>query len=416
MIRLVIISGLLLTGLLVAVFRGDNEGGQASGHGGPGQLLSLDAHAVLSPEEVNAEVAGRFQNDGESAPAAVTGVEVHVLSFSTTGPDGGSVAGVAQLYIPAEPAERALLAFAPGSTGMARTCGPLQLLRETGFGGTYGATALAYAGQGLATVLPDYLGTLGEDGLQPYFVATAEAAVLIDALRAARIALDFLDSDVEVDTNFLAGYSQGGHAVMAAADRLATYAPDLPVGGVIGFGLSGDVEVLFRHFQYTAPWVVWSYMNTYPNAGLDAADVLAPEYAATLERDVRSLCVAEAQTNYPTATSVLYTPEFDAALQGGTLARDFPAWAEAFTANATGVREHGIPVIVLQGVDDPVVPFDDQTEYVRRLCELGTAVRYVNYVRTRHETRYIGFEETLAWMRERSAGVEAPSDCGQVLQ
>ena len=46
---------------------------------------------------------------------------------------------------------------------------------------------------------------------------------------------------------------------MAAADRLDTYAPDLEVGGVIGFGASGEVDVLFRNFPFTVPWAVWSY-------------------------------------------------------------------------------------------------------------------------------------------------------------
>jgi hypothetical protein len=38
-------------------------------------------------------------------------------------------------------------------------------------------------------------------------------------------------------------------------------------------------------------------------------------------------------------------------------------------------------------------------------------VRYPNYLRTRHETRYIGFEEALAWMRARVADEPSPDDC-----
>lgn len=380
----------------------------------PGDLISLEHFRHWSVGQIDAEVGGRFRNNGETPPNATTAVDIYLLSFATTAPDGSATTAVAQLYLPAAPSDDALLAFAPGSTGLPASCGPMQELLNTGRGGTYGASALAYAGQGLTTVLPDYLATLQPGDMQPYFVATAEAAVLIDALRASPQALAQIGSEVRVNVNFMAGFSQGGHAIFAAADRAATYAPDLPVAGVVGFGPSSQLEVLFRHFQYTAPWVVWSYVHAYPGS-VDAHDVLAPAYANELDQAVRNFCVLEAQERYPSAASSLYTPEFFAALDGGTLAQSFPAWAELFAANDTGVREHGIPVIILQGMDDPIVPFDDQTAFVQRLCELGAPVRYANYLRVRHETRYIGFDEALAWMRERMTGADAPSDCLEVM-
>lgn len=381
----------------------------------PGELISLEHFRRWGQGEINSEVGGRFRNDGETPPSASSAVDVYLLSFATTAPDGSVTTAVAQLYLPSEPVDQALLAFGPGSTGLPARCGPMQELLNTGRGGTYGASALAYAGQGLATVLPDYLATLQPGDMQPYFVATAEAAVLIDALRASQQALAQVGSPITPLTHFMAGFSQGGHAVFAAADRASTYAPDLPIGGVLGFGPSGQVEVLFRHFQYTAPWVVWAYMHAYPGA-VNAHDVLAPAYANELDQAVRDLCILEAQGRYPSAASGLYTPEFFAALDGGTLAQSFPAWAQLFAANDTGVREHGIPVMILQGVDDPIVPLADQTAFVGRLCELGAPVRYANYLRTRHETRYIGFADALSWMRERMAGLDAPSDCLEVMQ
>lgn len=383
---------------------------------GPGRLLSLEPHRLFDTEQVDAEVAGRFMNNGEAAPSAVTGVELLLISFSTTAPDGAEATGVAQLFVPQQEAQPGLLAFAAGSTGLPQRCGPMHELLNTGSLETYGATALAYAGQGLTTVLPDYLGTLGEDGLQPYFVATAGATVLTDALRASIEALGQTGGDISVQATFLAGYSQGGHAVMAAADRLDTYAPDLEVGGVIGFGASGEVDVLFRNFPFTVPWAVWSYVNAFPNHELDPNEVLAPEFARTLEDDVRAHCIAAAQAFYPAEAASLYTPEFFSALDNRTLPEHFPDWADVFEANATAVNEHGLPVLFLQGTDDTVVPFQDQTDYVLRLCDQGSPVRYVNYLRTRHETRYIGFDTTLEWIRDRLAGVEAPSDCQEVRQ
>jgi hypothetical protein len=380
----------------------------------PGAVLGLEVRAELSAAEVDAAVAGRFRADGETAPRASTGVIQYLLRYATTGPDGAPTEAMAQLLLPLEVSDQGLLAFAPGSTGLDAACGPTAIWLATGQVETYGATALAFAGQGMPTVMPDYLASAGGSGLQPYFVATAEATVVLDALRAARLALLGVAPHVSVAHAFAAGFSQGGHAVFAAADRAAVYARDLPLAGVVGFGPSSDLDTLFRDFHYTAPWAVRAYDEVYPGE-LDAADVLAEPFLSRLDRDVRSMCVLEAQASYPTDPASLFTAAFHDALMAGTLARDFPAWRDAFDRNDVGVRAHGLPVAVFQGVDDPIVPLATQDAFVTRLCGLGSAVRYANYLRTRHETRYIGFADALAWMRALAAGAPPPDDCPEVI-
>lgn len=375
---------------------------------GAGTLVSVEHVGRLSPADVDSEVAGRFYNDGESPPFARTSVEHYVIEFLTTDADGAVATGTAQLFAPSAPADDALLAYAPGSTGMAPSCGPMAALRA-GTIDTYGATALAYAGQGLPTVLPEYLYSLQPGGLQPYFMAHAEAAVVLDALRAATNALHDVGNGASAENVFIAGFSQGGHSALAAADRAASYAPDLPLKGVAGFGASGDLYTLFKHFHYTAPWALWAYDKLY--GGLDLDAVLAPAYAAEIDSAVNDLCILGAQARYPAEAAGLYTQEFHTALTAGTMHEEFPELSELFDANATGLAAHGIPVILLHGVNDPVVPLAVQDEFVQQLCALGTPVRYANYLRTRHETRYIGFQDSLAWMRERILGNVPPSDC-----
>ena len=374
----------------------------------------MEPRGSLSAATIDAAVGGRFRNDGETPPRATTGVDAYLLRFATTGPDGGPSEAIAQLYVPQAPNDAALLAFAPGSTGLVARCGPTQTWLRRGSVETYGATALAYAGQGLATVLPDYLATTGASPVQPYFVATAEAAVVLDALRAARAALGTTTPAIEVGHAFAAGYSQGGHAVFAAADRAAVYARDLPLAGVIGFGPSGDLDTLFLHFQYAAPWVVRAYQVAYPGE-VSPADVLAEPYASRLDADAQRLCVSGAQAYYPHDPAALFTAPFYAALASGTLAEAFPAWRDLFDRNDTGIRPHGLPVAIFQGVDDPVIPLSAQDTFVRRLCSLDIPVRYANYLRTRHETRYIGFGAALEWIRALADGALPPDDCPEVL-
>lgn len=207
------------------------------------------------------------------------------------------------------PSDAALLAFAAGSTGLVASCGPTQAWLASGSVETYGASALAYAGQGLATVLPDYLAATGATPVQPYLVATAEAAVVLDALRAARAALLTTSPAIEVEHAFAAGYSQGGHAVFAAADRAAVYAQDLPLAGVIGSGPSSDLDTLFLHFPYAAPWVVRAYQAAYPGE-VDPSEVLAEPFASRLDADARRLCVGGAQAYYPHDPTALFTAPF----------------------------------------------------------------------------------------------------------
>lgn len=379
----------------------------------PGTLLSVQPLGTLTGAQVDGTVGGRFRGDGETPPRATTAVDAYLLRYATTGPDSGEALAQAQLFVPRAPADDALLAFAPGSTGSDPSCSPTNVRLRGGKVETYGATALAYAGQGLATVLPDYMGATEPASVQPYFVATAEATVVLDALRAATRALADLAPDLTVDDAFVAGFSQGGHAAFATADRAAVYAREVPLAGAIGFGPSGDLDTLFRSFQYTAPWVVRAFEAVYPGR-VDRSDVLVAAYANALDADARRLCVLGAQWYYPADPALLYTPEFYAALFGGTLAADFPEWRALFDANDTGVRPHRLPVAIFQGVDDPVVPLAVQDALVERLCALGSPVRYANYLRTRHETRYVGFRDALAWMRAIAADLPPADDCPEV--
>jgi hypothetical protein len=380
----------------------------------PGAIVSLDDRGTFSAAAVDNQTSGRFRNDGSPPPAVRTGVRSFVLRFETRAPDGSRAEAVAHLFVPQESDDPGtLLAFAPGSTGLVDDCAPSLPYVNGGGLDTYGAYGLAYAGQGIATVVPNYLGFFDPEVRQPYFVAEAEATVVLDALRAASAALAELDAARSPTHAFVAGFSQGGHAAFATADRAADYAPDVPLAGVLGFGPSGEVDVVMRAFPYVAPWILVAYDETYPGR-IEPEALMAERFAATLAADADRLCIAGVQSYYPGDPAAVLEPSLAASLRAGTVADTHPALAALIAENDTGIVAHGLPVIILQGVDDPVAPFPDQNAFVRRLCALGMPVRYPNYLRTRHETRYVGFEEAVAWMRARVAGESAPSDCDQV--
>jgi hypothetical protein len=60
-----------------------------------------------------------------------------------------------------------------------------------------------------------------------------------------------------------AGYSQGGHAALAALDMNEAYAPELRLDGAVGFGSTNSVEMLMKEAGYYSPYIVYTYLLIY---------------------------------------------------------------------------------------------------------------------------------------------------------
>lgn len=150
-----------------------------------------------------------------------------------------------------------------------------------------GFLGVAFATSGYAAVLPDYLGLGDSPGPHPFLHAVSEATAVIDLLRATRTfcALDGIQLAPKL---FLAGYSQGGHATLAALREMESrHADEFTVtacaAGAGSYDLSGTTanELLsgrpqpnpysfayqlaaFRHV-YGLPWFLAEpYATTIP--------------------------------------------------------------------------------------------------------------------------------------------------------
>ncbi|HKK73447.1 MAG TPA: T9SS type A sorting domain-containing protein [Saprospiraceae bacterium] len=125
---------------------------------------------------------------------------------------------------------------------------------------------------GYVTIQPDYLGLGDSDGLHPYVHAESEASAGIDMIFAAKAFLDEFQIAYN-DQLFVTGYSQGGHAAMAAHRELeANYAGELPVTAAAP--LSGPYSIstatkerLLSDEEYFFPgyaaWTLLSYNEAY---------------------------------------------------------------------------------------------------------------------------------------------------------
>jgi pimeloyl-ACP methyl ester carboxylesterase len=239
------------------------------------------------------------------------------------------------------------------------------------------------------------------DRVQPFFQADAGAYLMLDGIRAVRA---FLRSAGEPQTEhtFLAGYSQGGHAAFAAADYRERYAPETEIDGIIGYGPTTDMHALLREFVVVGPIVAYSFRERYGAERFDPALMLQDRWLPTLDEDVTRQCIGGIQSYYPWGPRDLYRREFADALENRTVGRHFPDIDRILREHTVGLSGHGVPALILQGTDDIVVYPDSQTEFVTRLREAGSDVRYLIYRNERHDVRQAAYFDVLEWMRTQS--------------
>jgi pimeloyl-ACP methyl ester carboxylesterase len=375
----------------------------------PGALTQVTFRETLGPSEIRQLAATIYGQYG--VPNLVANVDTYDIRYLTTDLDGSLTEVVAQLFVPvyAVPTERPLYVFGSGTTGLADQCAP-SYNDSYGF---YRAYMLTYASRGFIGIFPDYLGFNDPTRPQLYFNAQAEAHVMLDAIRAARNFFETHETVVRLSPHtFVAGYSQGGHAAFAAADRLVEYAPELTITGVIGFGATTNVERLLRDGPYYAPYIVQSFRHTYGDALFNPESILASRWLPTLETVASVQCVTEAQTFYPFDANQIYAPAFREALYNDRLGEAFPDIKAILDSHRTGLSGHGIPSLIVQGAQDIIVTNATQRQFVRELCATGAPVEYLELPGVRHRfTRAAGFEQSVAWMETLVSGLTPPDSC-----
>jgi len=153
-----------------------------------------------------------------------------------------------------------------------------------------------FASLGNIVLLPDYVGLGDSPGLHPYCHALTEATATIDLIRAAR---EFMTDSLQIYDNgqvFLTGYSQGGHATMAAHKYIEDnnlmneihVVASAPCSGP--YHISGaQAEMIFQTPDYPSPaylvYILFAYNSVYNNlfdgtneVFVSPYDVIIPAY------------------------------------------------------------------------------------------------------------------------------------------
>lgn len=213
-------------------------------------------------------------------------VKVVSLNYQTIGPAGEDTNASGVMLVPAGTCTQAavLVAYAKGSD-----VEKPHTLASSSDSQTQGLAAF-FAGQGHVVVATDYLGFAKSNfPYHPYLHADSEASSVIDSVRAARNASATVGANLSGKVMFT-GYSQGGHASMAA-QRAAERDNATEISVIAGAHLAGPYNLSgsissgsnFVGTQFVVPYFITAWQKVYGNVYSNVNDVFQTAYASTIE-------------------------------------------------------------------------------------------------------------------------------------
>ncbi|MFA9288951.1 MAG: alpha/beta hydrolase family protein [Weeksellaceae bacterium] len=381
----------------------------------PGSVISNDGEKYYEQSDVKTITDSYYSGRDMLTPKY--DVKKYTITYQTLDENERLLTIAAQLYVPVatENLDAPIYVFGSGTTGLDDKCAPSKEVIELANWGNYHAHMLSYAAQGYIVLFPDYEGLNDIGRIHHYFVADLEGKTLLDGARAV---YDFMSTYPQQNLSaqrsvFLAGYSQGGHAAYAGSDMHASYAPDVPLKGVIGYGSAMNIRRLLIENPRLAPYLVYAYKDLYGDV-FDPKEILNEPWATDLENVILTQCVSDVIAKLPNTQTAIYTPTFRDALENNFV-DSFQEVGKYVDTNNTGLRESEIPILVVEGALDTVVSPQTAREYVAAACENGNKVEYLSLADANHyQTRQASFQESLDWMEKMMRGEEINSSCNSI--
>jgi pimeloyl-ACP methyl ester carboxylesterase len=323
------------------------------------------------------------------------GVSLYRVRYWTTGADASLTVASGLIAFPRASRLRGVVSFQHG-TASERVSAPSTPDPSNGV-----LAAAAFAGRGYLLVAPDYVGLGVSTVPHPYLHADSEADAVVDLLRAARDVVAAAGMDWP-DALLLAGFSQGGHATLAAQRLLeaapiqglavtaaASIAGPFDLAGIsVPFALEGRSKASSLYLAY----MVGAYANIYGEA---LASALRDPYASNVpvlfdgQHDGDAIMAA-----LPANPREMFHEEF---LQA--YARGEPNWLrERLTENGLYEWSPRASIRLYFGaLDVDVSPRDAQVE-ARRLNARGGTVTAVDVGEFDHEGSVLAaVPAVLAW-------------------
>jgi pimeloyl-ACP methyl ester carboxylesterase len=320
--------------------------------------------------------------------------------------DDVPVSGVVIVPDGAPPAGgRPVISWGHPTTGAAAKCAPSLGLDP--FQYIEGLHALLDEGYAIAAT--DYPG-MGVEAESSYLLGVPESNSVLDIVRAARQIDDAHASDRLV----LWGHSQGGQAVLFAAERASSYAPELKLEGVAVAAPAADLSALMTD-------------DIIDLSGVTIASLAIPAYTAayadrySAEEITAILTPAGAKATPDMAALCLLTENKELhaiadPLVGGYVTSD-PAttepWKTMLEENSAGGQPLTVPVFVGQGEADELVRPTATEGYVKLICSQGADVTFHRYPQIDHGlAAYAALPDLLLWLPTLGSSRTPSSGCG----
>jgi uncharacterized membrane protein HdeD (DUF308 family)/alpha-beta hydrolase superfamily lysophospholipase len=361
-----------------------------------------------SPDEVPSE-PGVLLRSEPFTRGVPDGAAAWRILYTTTRDDQtpALASGLVLVSEDAPAGRRPVIAWAHGTTGFDRKCAPSLLPKPFEAGATPALSEIV--ANGWVLVATDYVG-LGTAGPHPYLIGDPVARSVLDSVRAAR-QLD----DVELDERTVVwGHSQGGHAALWTGIRAPEYAPDVDVIGVAALSPAAALQPLIAAAKdrlvgrILGSYVMSAYDAFYPDVGFDDY-VRAP--ARILARATARRCLSGPEALVSVATAVGRESWFSRDPSQGALG--------VRLAENTPNRPIDTPLLIGQGLGDPLVRPAEQRRFVDEICSAGRQVEYRTYDGFGHvdvvldrASPLVG--DLLAWTKKRLEGRPPPRGCRTV--
>jgi len=243
----------------------------------------------------------------------------------------------------------------------------------------------AMAAPGFVGVVPDFIG-FGDskDRLHPYYLEKPTADAVIDNLKAAR-ELALLNDLNFTGRLFLAGYSQGGYATMAAHKSIEQnglenfdLVASFPSSG--GYDIKGVQEFFFKQTTYSQPFYiafVATAYKTYLGWSQPLTDFFQPTYATKIPGLFNGLySSAEINSSLTTDIPSLINPELLSSINS---ASKFKYINDAFIDNSLTDWIPTKKVFMYHGDLDITVPYQNSVDSYNQFIKNGASKDVVRF-------------------------------------
>ncbi len=382
-----------------------------------GKIIEAQPEVVYSAEETKKLIN---QTSKHFDKPISQGITKQLVRYTSSDGDDNDVAIYGRIYKPAgvEPGKKLpIFAFAPGTTGIDDHCAASLEVPSKSNWANYDSLLAAYASQGYIVVTTDYEGMRDNTRMHHYMVGELEGKALLDGVRSLK-QLDTTKNLIDSNKVALAGYSQGGHAAYWADQISSSYAPEMKIAGVVGFGPVSSVQETWgditkgANINWFGPFVLLSYSDYYKK-DYKIQSILLDRWATNLKTDVAKNCIDTVINYWGRKSDKVYQATFLEAIKNNNLVgAGFASLASDLDKNNLKGIKTASAKLINQGLQDNVILPRQSEAFRSRLCGNGNqSVVYRTYSATHYNTMVNSFNDTFDWLNQTFAGNKPAGNC-----